>query len=211
MDEGGFVLDYYSQPGTSLAETNRELEQVEAILKKDPNVETYSRRTGAGLGGDFKETYQGDFFIKLADPSHRPPIWTVMDRDQRQAHCQVPGIHFDTHQLLDDMIGDMVGRPQPVVVQLSASDPDLLSGAADEVAGLIAKVPASKPASVNNGVVPAGDALEINVDPAAAAMEGMTPDEVESQVCRLSARQGRHQISWRVAGCRRAAVARSAR
>ena len=67
MDEGGFVLDYQTAPGTSLAETNRELQQVEAILKKDPNVYTYSRRTGAGLGGDLKETYQGDFFVRLID------------------------------------------------------------------------------------------------------------------------------------------------
>lgn len=182
MDEGGFVLDYYSQPGTSLAETNRELEQVETILKKDPNVETYSRRTGAGLGGDFKESYQGDFFIKLADPSRRPPIWTVMDQISDKLTLQVPGIHFDIHQLLDDMIGDMVGRPQPVVVELSASNPELLGGAANKVASMLATVPGIEAASVNNGVVPAGDALEINVDPAAAEMEGVTPNEVETQV-----------------------------
>ena len=182
MDEGGFVLDYYTQPGTSLAETNRELEQVEAILKKDRNVETYSRRTGAGLGGDFKESYQGDFFIKLADPSRRPPIWKVMDQISDKITAQVPGIHFDIHELLDDMIGDMVGRPQPVVVELNASDPDLLGGAADKVASMLGKVPGIEAASVNNGVVPAGDALEINVDPAAAAMEGVTPNEVGSQI-----------------------------
>jgi multidrug efflux pump subunit AcrB len=182
MDEGGFVLDYYTEPGTSLAETNRELEQVEAILKKDRNVETYSRRTGAGLGGDFKESYQGDFFIKLADPSHRPPIWTVMDQISDKMTAQVPGIHFDIHQLLDDMIGDMVGRPQPVVVQLSSSNPDRLGAAANQVVAMLAKVPGIEAASVNNGVVPAGDALEINVDPAAAGMEGVTPNEVESQV-----------------------------
>ncbi len=182
MDEGGFVLDYYTEPGTSLAETNRELEQVEAILKKDPDVATYSRRTGAGLGGDFKESYQGDFFIKLSDPSRRPPIWTVMDDISGQITSRVPGIRFDIHQLLDDMIGDMVGRPQPVVVELSASNPDLLGGAANKVAGIIEKVPGIEAASVNNGVVPAGDALEVKVDPAAAAMEGVTPSEVESQV-----------------------------
>lgn len=79
MDEGGFVLDYQTSPGTSLAETNRELTEVEAILKKNPYVYTYSRRTGAGLGGDLAESYQGDFFVRLRTPSQRPPIWTVMD------------------------------------------------------------------------------------------------------------------------------------
>ncbi len=27
---------------------------------------TYSRRTGAGFGGDLNETYQGDFFVRLS-------------------------------------------------------------------------------------------------------------------------------------------------
>jgi multidrug efflux pump subunit AcrB len=182
MDEGGFVLDYHTSPGTSLTETNRELEQVEAILKKDPEVYTFSRRTGAGLGGDLTESYQGDFFVRLIPPSKRPPIWTVMDEITTQITDQVPGISFDTHQLLDDMIGDMVGRRQPIVIELSAKDPTVLPSVAEKVAQAIAKVPGIEPASVDNGVVPAGDALDIHVDPAAAAMAGVTPAEVEAQL-----------------------------
>ena len=182
MDEGGFVLDYRTAPGTSLAETNRELAEVEAILKKDPSVYTYSRRTGAGLGGDLKESYQGDFFVRLIDASNRPPIETIMDDINGKITGQVPGVDFDTHELLDDMIGDMVGRRQPVVIQLTAKDPDVLNGVALKVADAIAKVPGVQPASVNNGVIPAGDALEIQVDAAAAATQGMTPADVQDQL-----------------------------
>ena len=182
MDEGGFVLDYYTAPGTSLAETNRELQEVEQILKHDPSVATYSRRTGLGFGGDFKESYQGDFVVRLVDPSRRPSIWTVMDDVNNKITSQVPGISFDTHQLLGDMIGDMVGRPQPIVVELSAQDPAALPAVAAKVAAAIAKVPGVEPASVNNGIVPAGDALDIRVDPAQAAMAGITPAEVQAQL-----------------------------
>jgi multidrug efflux pump subunit AcrB len=182
MDEGGFVMDYYTAPGTSLTETNRELEEVEGILKKNPYVYTFSRRTGAGLGGDLNEAYQGDFFIRLIDPSKRPTIWKVMDEVNNEVSAQVPGINIDTHQLMSDMIGDMVGRPQPVVVSLSAKDPAILGDVASRVADAIAKVPGIEPSSVNNGVVPAGDALEIHVDPAAAAMEGLTAADVAGQV-----------------------------
>jgi multidrug efflux pump subunit AcrB len=182
MDEGGFVLDYQTAPGTSLAETNREIEEVEAILKRDPYVYTYSRRTGAGLGGDLVESYQGDFFVRLKPAAQRPPIWTVMDEITKKITDEVPGVAFDTHQLLGDMIGDMVGRPQPIVIDLSAKDPDVLGGVATKVADAIKKVPGIEPASVNNGVVPAGDALDIRVDPGAAAMEGVTPAEVETQL-----------------------------
>src|SRR6185437_928099 len=150
MDEGGFVLDYYTSPGTSLVETNRELAEVEAILKQDPNVYTYSRRTGAGLGGDLAEAYQGDFFIRLIDPSKRPDIWAVMDEINAKVSSQVPGINVDTHLLMSDMIGDMVGRPQPVVVSLSAKDPAVLGDVATKVANAISKVPGIEPSSVNN-------------------------------------------------------------
>ena len=182
MDEGGFVLDYQSDPGTSLVETNRMLNQVEAILKKNPSVYTYSRRTGAGLGGDLNESYQGDFFIRLVDPSKRAPIWQVMDDITNTVTNQVPGLDFDTHQLLSDMIGDMVGKRQPVVIELNAKNPTILAGIADKVAKSVAKVRGIEAASVNNGVVPAGDALEVHVDSAAAAVSGVTPADVQDQV-----------------------------
>ena len=182
MDEGGFVLDYQAAPGTSLSETNRELEEIESILHKDPYVYTFSRRTGAGLGGDLNEAYQGDFFVRLINPSKRPDIWAVMDEITNKVTRDVPGIEFDTHQLMSDMIGDMVGRRQPVVISLSAKNPSVLGGVAVRVADAIRHVPGIEPASVNDGVVPAGDALDIHVDPAAAAMEGMTVEDVRNQV-----------------------------
>jgi multidrug efflux pump subunit AcrB len=129
MDEGGFVLDYQTAPGTSLSETNRELTEIEAILKKNPHVYTYSRRTGAGLGGDLAESYQGDFFVCLVAPSLRPPIWMVMDDVTNQITNQVPGISFDTHQLLDDMIGDIVSRsslPSAQRIRLAIAGTDFL-------------------------------------------------------------------------------------
>lgn len=182
MDEGGFVLDYMTAPSTSLKETNRELQQVEAILKANPYVETYSRRTGAGLGGDLAETYQGDFFVRLVDPGKRPDIWKVMDEVSTQVTQKVPGVNFDTHQLMSDMIGDMVGRRQPVVIQLTAGNPKVLGGVARKVADALAKVPGVERASVDSGVTPAGDAVEIHVDAAAAALKGLTPAAVEGQV-----------------------------
>ena len=182
MDEGGFVLDYRTAPGTSLGETDREIGQVEDLLKRNRDVATFSRRTGAGLGGDLVESYQGDLFVRLVDPSKRPPIWRVMDDLNTAITTQVPGVKFDIHELLDDMIGDMVGRRQPVVVQLTAQDPDVLDRVAVHVADAISKVPGIEPASVDNGVIPAGDALEIHVDAAAAATQGMTPAEVKDQL-----------------------------
>jgi len=46
MDEGGFILDYFTPPGSSLAESNRILLHIEEILHATPEVENTSRRTG---------------------------------------------------------------------------------------------------------------------------------------------------------------------
>src|SRR5438552_5863880 len=65
FDEGAFVLDYFTPPGTSLAETDRILKHVEQMLKEAPEVESYSRRTGLQLGLSITEPNTGDFLVKL--------------------------------------------------------------------------------------------------------------------------------------------------
>ena len=50
MDEGAFVLDYWSPGGTSLAETDRQLHIIERILAETPEITGTSRRLGAELG-----------------------------------------------------------------------------------------------------------------------------------------------------------------
>lgn len=64
MDEGAFVLDYVLPSGTSLHETNRGLRHIQDILSDTPEVESYSRRTGARLALAIAESNTGDFLVK---------------------------------------------------------------------------------------------------------------------------------------------------
>ena len=176
MDEGGFVLDYHTKPGTSLHETDRELAQVEALLRANKAVQTFSRRTGMGLGGDLNEPNQGDFFVRLTTGA-RPPITQVMATLRRQIHATVPGLTVDTAQLMSDLIGDLTAVPQPIEIKLF--DPDdtaALIPTAYRVAAAIGHIPGVT--EVRSGVVLAGDALDIRVDPVRAALQGVTPDAV---------------------------------
>src|SRR5437660_7192139 len=50
MDEGGFVLDYWTPAGTALSESNRMISHMEQIVGAIPEVESSSRRTGLELG-----------------------------------------------------------------------------------------------------------------------------------------------------------------
>ncbi|EIM03347.1 efflux RND transporter permease subunit [Rhodanobacter thiooxydans] len=179
MDEGGFILDYLSKPGTSLEETDRLLNQVETIIRANPNVDTYSRRTGLQLGGGLTEANQGDFFVRLKNGS-RPPTEEVMTQVRTEVEKKVPGLDIELSQLMEDLIGDLVAVPQPIEVQLYGDDPAQLNATADKVAGAIGKI--SGVVGVRNGTNPAGDALTVQVDPARAALEGLDPTSVTDQV-----------------------------
>ncbi len=179
MDEGGFVLDYHTQPGSSLAETDRELRQVEAILKSIPAVQTFSRRTGLALGGTLAEANSGDFFV-LLKTSNRPPITDVMAEVLARIHSEVPGVQIELSQLIEDLIGDLTAVPQPIEIQLYAPDTSVLIPQAKKVAAAISKVPGV--IEVRDGVVIAGDSLNIQVDPIKAAAEGVDAGVVTSAI-----------------------------
>ena len=179
MDEGGFILDYLSPPGTSLEETDRLLHQVETIIRANPHVDTYSRRTGLQLGGGLTEANSGDFFVRLKNGA-RPSTEQVMETVRSQIEKQVPGLDVDVAQLMEDLIGDLVAVPQPIDVQLSGADAATLNATAKKVAAKIGRIDGV--VSVLDGINPAGDALTIKVDETKAALEGLDPVSVTDQV-----------------------------
>ncbi|MGH8115176.1 MAG: efflux RND transporter permease subunit, partial [Rhodanobacteraceae bacterium] len=179
MDEGGFVLDYIAPPGTSLTETNRLLDKVGAILRADPYVDTWSRRTGLQLGGGLTEANTGDFFVRLKN-GPRPPIEDVMAEVRRKVTAQVPGLDIDFAQLMEDMIGDLTEVPQPIEVKLYSDNIGELDASAKKVAAQLARIPGV--VGVLNGINPAGNALEVRVDPVRAALAGVDPRSVADQV-----------------------------
>jgi CzcA family heavy metal efflux pump len=175
MDEGGFILDYVGRPGTSLTETDRLLDEVEKIIMAQPEVETYSRRTGIQLGGMVTEANQGDYFIRLKS-GPRPGIEEIMERIRLRVEHTVPGLEIEMAQLMEDLIGDLTAVPQPIEVKLFSDDNKLLMDLAPKVAAVVGQVPGV--VDVKDGIVLAGDALDIRVDRDKAALEGMAVEDV---------------------------------
>jgi CzcA family heavy metal efflux pump len=179
MDEGGFTFDYISKPGTSLEETGRLLNQVEAIIRANPYVDTYSRRTGLQLGDALTEANTGDIFVRLKNGS-RPSTEEVMNDIRKEAEAKVPGLDVDVSQLMEDMIGDLVAVPEPIEIQLYSDHADELNATAQNVADALGKIKGVN--GVLNGINPAGDALTMTVDPAKAALQGLDPAAITDQV-----------------------------
>ena len=175
MDEGGFILDCLTPAGTALSETDRLLRQIEAIIKTTPEVRTYSRRTGTQLGGGLTEANSSDFFIRLK-PFPRRPIDEIMDEIRGKIEQTVPGVKIELAQLMEDLIGDLTAVPQPIEIKLYSDSLSQLRSLAPRVAETISRIRGV--VDVKNGIVLAGDALEIKVDRTKAALEGVDPESI---------------------------------
>ncbi len=179
MDEGGFIIDYHAPSGTSLTETDRLLRQVEQIIAQVPEVDSYSRRTGLQLGGGITEANAGDFFVHLKAQRSRS-IQTVMTSVRQKVQQDVPGLEIELSQLIEDLIGDLTAVPQPIEIKIFSSGTGVLQKLPPEIAKAIATV--NGVVGVKSGIVIAGDAIDIEIDRVKAALEGLDPQTITSQI-----------------------------
>ena len=184
FDEGGFIVDYVMPPGSALQETNRVLTHVEQILRDTPEVESTSRRTGLELGVfPVTEPNTGDFAVKLK-ANRKRSVEGVISEVRDKVTAAEPVLDVEFIQLLQDMIGDLTGAPQPIVVKLFSDNIDLLKDWAPRVAGALmnVQVGGEKPiVDVEDGIekTTSGPAIVFGVNAQNAARAGFAPDELQ--------------------------------
>ncbi len=185
MDEGGFILDYYTPPGSSLAESDRILRHIEKILHETPEVENTSRRTGLQLGlAAVTEANRGDFTVRLKRDRKRG-IDEVIDDVRGQIKESEPAADIEFVQVLQDMIGDLSNEPEPVVIKMYSQDAPLLLKTAPEVADAIQKIHGV--VDVLDGIenTVSGPAATFQINPTTAARAGFTVEEVSTDAAAL--------------------------
>jgi CzcA family heavy metal efflux pump len=179
MDEGGFILDYLMPAGSSLDDTNRVLLGVEKILHATPEVESTSRRTGLQLGlAAVTEANTGDFSVRLKRDRSRS-IDAVMNGVREKVNRQYPQLDVDFKQVLQDMIGDLTGAPEPMEIKLFSPDADLLKVWGPKIGDKVKKLKGV--VDVKDGIEDTitGPAIVMKVDPVVAARSGFSPQEIE--------------------------------
>ncbi len=179
MDEGSFVLDYVSPPGTSLTETNHMLFHVEKIMMSIPEVESYSRREGTQLGFFITEPNNGDFLVRLKKNRKRS-VFQIMDELRRKIEVSEPALQIDFGQAMQDLIGDLTNSPAPIVIKVFGSSQAVIQQKGKEVADLISKVPGV--VDVFNGITISGPSIVVHPDPVLAARAGFTMSDIRSQL-----------------------------
>ncbi|HKV27888.1 MAG TPA: efflux RND transporter permease subunit [Candidatus Acidoferrales bacterium] len=178
MDEGGFILDYVTPPGTSLQETNLILQKIEQRVAALPDTQSFSRRTGAENGLYVTEQNMGDITVKLRPRSDRRDINEVMDDLRGQIEKNIPGVEVEFSQILQDMLGDLEGTPQPVEVKIFGDNIDELEKLSDEIGP---KLQAVKGLVDFKSITKGNPEIVFDVDTASAGRLGMTPADVATQ------------------------------
>ena len=191
MDEGAFILDYWTPTGTSLAESDRLLQKIETILKETPEVAAYSRRTGTELGFAITEPNRGDFAIMLK-PDRKRRIDDVIAEVRGKIHDDAAGVDVDFSQVLQDLIGDLEGAPKPIEIKLFGDNPAQTNALAAKIGDKLAKIKgptdsktgaaAGGVVDMKSGVIETGPELVAQIDPIRAGRMGLTPDAVATQV-----------------------------
>ncbi|HUL72186.1 MAG TPA: efflux RND transporter permease subunit [Vicinamibacterales bacterium] len=179
-DEGGFVIDYVAPPGLALAETDARLRKVEAVLKATPEVASFVRRTGSEMGMFATQMNTGDILVRLTPHDQRKRSAEQIIESLRDAFEEAaPDTEIEFAQLLQDMLGDLEGTPNPIEIKIFGDDQSVLEQLSEDLKPKVEAIP---------GVVDVvglqrGSPEETwQVDPVAAGRLGLTVAQVTTQL-----------------------------
>ena len=169
MDEGAFVLDYRMPAGTSLVESNRVLDHLEQFLRATPEIESYSRRTGARLALAIAEPNTGDFLIKLKEKRSRS-LEDVTSELRRKVAGSEPAIEVEFPHILEDLVGDLAWSPQPIEIKVYNDDPEKFKTVGKAIEEWLPKIKGV--VDIVNQTIVIGPAINFRVDPENARRAG---------------------------------------
>jgi len=179
MDEGSIVLDYVSPPGTSLIETDRELNEVEKIITSTPEVAAYSRRTGTQMGFFITEPNTGDYLIQLKTDRNKTTE-EVIEEIRKRIESSQPALRVDFGQVIGDMLGDLMTSVQPIEIKIFGDDQQKLHQLSTKVGDIVENIKGT--ADVFNGITITGPSLMVIPDYSRLAEFGITPASLQFQL-----------------------------
>lgn len=181
MDEGAFVLDYYTPGGTPLDESDREVNIAERILASEPEVAGTSRRLGAELGLFATEQNRGDIVVRLKSLRSRSrSSQEVIDDARVKINRAAPRLRIEFVQILSDVINDLAGAAKPVEIKMFGSQLDTLERYASALAPKMQAIDGVE--DLYSGVSEPAAEMRLRVNGPEANRIGLDPQEVESEV-----------------------------
>jgi CzcA family heavy metal efflux pump len=177
LDEGAFILDYITPPQSTMADTTALLDKIQSILKSTPEVVAFSRRTGTQLGFFLTESNRGDLSVRLRANRQRD-IDDIIESVREHILNSVPGVEIEFSQVLQDLIGDLSGVPEPIEVKVFGPDQKTIEATARQVADRMRSIRGL--VDVFNGIVLSIPEQAVVVDNTSAAHYGLSADDVRT-------------------------------
>jgi multidrug efflux pump len=173
-DTGAVLV--HARGNLSLAEKDRLVRTVEAVVLKEKGLSTVYARSGDMSQGsqDVTEDVIGQIQFEFVDWKERLPAKDIMN-DLREKTAHIPGIKVEVTAA---QAGPPTGKP--IQIQLSSSNNDALTAAAKQVTAELAKRPEIK--DLDSGLPMPGIDWSLQVDKAEAAKYGISVASVGSVV-----------------------------
>ena len=185
LDEGTIVLDYIAPQGTTLDASDAILKEVDKVVLSHPDVETYMRRTGTNMisgismaSGIIPPNY-GDYLIQLKQGTKRKTD-DVISELRIKATSVAPALEIEFGQRIADLLGDLIGRPQPIVIKIFGDNPMVLQELALRVQENLKKTEGV--ADIMNGIIYDGPSVTILPDQDKLAQYKITPLDFQTQL-----------------------------
>jgi cobalt-zinc-cadmium resistance protein CzcA len=185
LDEGSIVLDYIAPTGTTLDASDAILKEVDKVVLSHPDVETYMRRTGTNMisgismaSGVVPPNY-GDYLIQLK-PGTTKKTEEVIAELRNKATAVAPALEIEFGQRIADLLGDLIGRPQPIVIKVFGNDQKKLQELAINIQENLKKI--TGVADVMNGIIYDGPTITIVPDEEKLAQYKITPADFQTQL-----------------------------
>jgi CzcA family heavy metal efflux pump len=177
LDEGAFILDYITPPQSTMADTTALLDSIQSVLKTTPEVVAFSRRTGTQLGFFLTESNRGDMSVRLK-PDRQRDIDEVINSIRDRILNTVPGTQIEFSQVLQDLIGDLSGVPEPIEVKVFGPDQKTIEDTARQVANRMRSIHGL--VDVFDGIVVSIPEQAVVVDKTLAAHYGLSADDIRT-------------------------------
>jgi heavy metal efflux system protein len=185
LDEGSIVLDYIGPAGTTLEASDAILREVDKVVLNHQDVETYMRRTGTNMisgismaSGIIPPNY-GDYLIQLK-PGTKRKTEDVISELRDRATSVAPALEIEFGQRIADLLGDLIGRPQPVVIKIFGDNQANLQELALKVQENLNTIKGV--ADVMNGIIYDGPSVTVLPDQGKLAQYKITPADFQTQL-----------------------------
>ncbi|MCW3077074.1 MAG: acriflavine resistance protein [Bacteroidetes bacterium] len=180
LDEGSIVLDYISPAGTSIEETDAMCREIEKIIIKNPDVDSYSRRTGTHMAFRADPSNIGDYSIQLKKNRTKSTEEVITDL-RRQIEANVTTMEeISFGQRISDLLGDLMSTPSPIQIKIYGDDYKLLKMYARQADSLLQQI--SGIVDINNGLVTAGPSIIFTPDQEKLNLYKITLTDFQTQL-----------------------------